>query len=172
MDITTESKGHVNVHTCTIPKPVDATIVCIEVAGGDEKRYRTRVGGGAEGRILVSASPHYQEEKLHTGPGLYLLQKGWTAILVPSESGYNVEIGFARSLHNFYVSAPANTWYAAYLSGPVAYTYAAGSNATGNTRASTQVMPTETEILSLYATQHNLSFEMVLELVRQSMEAP
>jgi hypothetical protein len=168
--IISEDKGHVRVHTCVVPNPIAATLVCIEVSFGDERRYRMRVGGGAEGRITVSTLPHYQLEKLHTGPGLYLLQSGWIAILVPSESGYNVEIGFARSLHNFYVSAPANTWYAAYHSGPVAFTYAAGSNATGDTRAYSQEMPTKSEILALYAEQHSLSLEAVLDLVRQSME--
>ena len=169
--VQTENKGRVMVHTCAVPEPIGATLVCLEMVHGAEKRFRIRVGAGAEGRITVSKNPHYQEEKLHPGQGIYLLQRGWIAILTPDGDGYRVDIGFAKSTKFFYVFASENTWYAAFLSGPVAYTYAASDNAKGDIRQYSKPMPSESEILQWFGEQHNLPPAEVMELVAQSMQA-
>jgi len=169
ISVQTEDKGRVKVHTCQVPYPIEATLVCLDMVHGEERRFRTRVGDGAEGRITVSKQPHYQEEKLHPGPGLYLLQRGWIAILTPAHESYKVDVAFARSADRFHVIAPGNTWYAAFLSGPIAYTYAASDNATGKVRQYNRPMPSEEEILRLFAEQHGLSDEQVKSLVEGSM---
>lgn len=170
IQITSETKPDVGVYTCVIPYPIDATLVCLDVGQGDEKRYRTRVGGGAEGRITVSQKPHYQQEKLHPGPGLYLLQKGWLAILTEDGDTLKVDIGFAHADNNFFVMAPANVWYGVFLSGPVAFTYAASNNITGQVREYEKPMPSEREILELFRQQHRLTPRMVVAMVTESMQ--
>jgi hypothetical protein len=168
--ITFEEKPDVGVYTCVIPYPIDATVVCLNVDGVQEKRYRTEVGGGTVGRITVSQKPHYQKEKLHPGLGLYIVQKGWVAILTKDGDTYNVDIGFAGADNIFFVMAPANVWYGAFLSGPVAFTYAASNNVTGQVREYEKPMPSESEILELFGQQHRLKPEDVAALVIKSMQ--
>ncbi len=168
LTIEVTDKGNVVENKCVLPDPLDLTIVRLDVSHGAESRYRMRFEDGVEGRVSVSQKPHYQKRKLHEHRSNYVVHKGWIAILVRGKNGMKVGIGFAKSADHFYVEAPGGEWYEAYLSENVVFTYSSSDTDTGQTREHEGSLPTERELLSIYADQEGLSLDAVLANVRNS----
>lgn len=163
-----EDKGHVVVNKCSLPDPLNMTVVRLDLKHGGESRYRFRLEDGVEGRVSVSKLPHYQQNKRHQNNSIYVVHKGWIAILTQEKSSYRIKIAFARNNGNFYVEVPGGEWYAAYLSENVVFTYSSSDTDTGDIREHETELPTEEEILSIYREQEALSEDEILELVKNS----
>ena len=163
-----EDKNHVTVNKCSLPDPLRITVVRLDLNRGNESRYRFRLEEGVEGRVSVSKQPHYQQYKRHKHTSIYVVHKGWIAILTREVSSYRINIAFARSDGRFYVEVPGGEWYAAYLSENVVFTYSSSDTETGDVREYEKKLPTEEEILSMYAEQEVLSADQILEFVANS----
>lgn len=166
--IEVEDKGHVVVNKCELPPPLGVTVVRLDLAADGESRYRFRVEDGVEGRVSVANQAHYQKYKRHKHNALYLLHKGWIALLVEQSSGYDIKIAFARSGQHFYAEVPGDTWYAAYVAKDAVFTYSSADTDTGDIRDYDAELPDEAEILQRYAEQEGLSENDVLELVNHA----
>jgi len=168
IEIEVEDKGHVVVSKCSLPDPLNMTIVRLDLKHGGESRYRFRIEDGTEGRVSVSRQPHYQQYKRHNNKSIYVVHKGWIAILIQERASYRIKIAFARSEGHFYVEVPGGEWYAAYLSENAVFTYSSSNTETGDIREYESSLPTEEELLSIYGKQESLSTKRVLQLVTNS----
>jgi hypothetical protein len=163
-----EDKGHVVVNKCSLPNPLNLTVVRLDLTHGNESRFRIRIEEGVEGRVSVSKEAHYQQHKRHRYNSIYVVHKGWIAILVQQGAGYRIKIAFAQSDGHFYAEVTGGEWYAAYLSENVVFSYSSSDTDTGDIREYATQLPTEQEILSMYAEQEALSMDQVLKLVTNS----
>ena len=166
--INVTKKEHVVENKCDLPEPMGITVVRLDVEQGNESRYRLRLKDGQEARISVSKEPHFQKMKRHLSQSIYLLHKGWIAIIVQKELDYEVQIAFANAPGRFYVEAPGGVWYSAYISEDASYTYSSSDTKTGDIEENRFSHITETQILSKYAEQVGLTHDEVLELAERS----
>ncbi len=162
--IEVEDKGHVVVNKCSLPDPLSMTVVRLDLKHGNESRYRFRLEDGVEGRVSLSKQPHFQQNKRHKNNSIYVVHKGWIAILFQE----GIKIAFARSDRHFYVEVPGGKWYAAYLSENVVFTFSSSDTDTGDIREHQTELPTEEEILSKYRKQEALTEDQIIELVKNS----
>lgn len=168
MIIDVEDKDHVVVSKCSLPDPLAMTIVRLDLKDGHESRYRFRIEDNVEGRISVSKHSHYQQNKRHRNKSIYVVNKGWIAIIIQKGTSFQIKIAFARSIDHFYVEVPGDEWYAAYLSECAVFTYSSSDTDTGDIRDYKTEFPTEEEILLMYGKQEELSVDQILELVENS----
>ncbi len=150
-------------------------VVRLDIKHGDEKRYRLRTPSGNESRISEAETAHRQQQKLHIGSGLYNIRNGWIAIITEDEDGLKVNIGFAGVIDRFYVTAPANEWYIAVLSGPAAWSYGTSDDNTGQVEKDGALYKkaaalTEEDIFKLYSDQQGLPYDQVLQWSKDCMK--
>ena len=169
IEIVQEDKGHVLVSKCVLPDPFDIEVVKLDVEHGSESRFRFRLGESIEGRISASTNPHYQQGKKHLYKSIYVVHRGWIAILTDFEEKPKIDIGFGGRPGMFYVEAPANKWYHAYLSCDVVFTYSSSDTETGELLPHEPSLPSENEILDIYAHHHGINRSEVQRYVHESL---
>jgi len=171
--LTLRSSAHemgedVVVSKCTLPPPIDVSVVRLDIKHGSETRFRLRVGQDIEGRVSMSERAHYQKCKRHKNKSIYVLQRGWIAILLGENDIYEIRIAFARSNERFYVEVPGEEWYSAYLSENVIFSYSSSDNETGDIKDNELNMPSEEKLLSMFAVQESLNEKDISSLIKRS----